>query len=305
MNLETQFIKNLEVECYSPRTIKSYNFHIKSFLKFCKGKHTQERIYDYLQYLRRRNNSESTVNTAWSALIYFYQKVIDEPMRIRKPNIRRKKGLPKPVDRTVIRKLELAATTHRELLIVQFYYSTGMRRGEGIKARFDHIDWNQGLIRVDEGKGNKDRITIISKKVLRKLHIIKEQRELEGDKNPYIFKTKPKQKYGKYCYIAGSTVARYLEILSEKAKLDRVVTPHQLRHSFATHCLEDGVPMPYVQEWLGHENIETTRRYQKVMKRNYSRATNPLDNLDEGIAWEKGHNTGKHGVMSQTVGFIH
>ena len=149
-------------------------------------------------------------------------------------------------------------------------YSGGLRRSELINLKIADIDSKRMLIRITQSKGNKDRHTLLSEKLLILLR-------------DYYKYHKPKywlfegQGGGQY---SATSIANILRKALKKAQVEKNATPHTLRHSFATHLLEQGINLRYIQELLGHSSIKTTEIYTHVSSKQLSKIKNPLDNLN-------------------------
>lgn len=266
------FSQYIEVQCYSEATKKAYLFHIRKFLNYYNNP-VQDNILRHLLYLKCIGKySASSLAIARSALIYFFEKIKHEKITIDIPVPKRPKQLPKPVDREIIIKLLNATTNLKHKVLIEFLYSSGTRLSETHKIRWKDIDLINGSVRVNHGKGNKDRLSILSKRLI--THLMDLQKISPTD-NPYVFFS---SQYPT-THISKKTVQKVLENSSKKANLGIIVTPHQLRHSFATHLLENGYDIRYIQELLGHTSIKTTQRYTLVTKNNLKKIRSPLDML--------------------------
>ena len=153
--------------------------------------------------------------------------------------------------------------------MIALLYSAGLRRSELIALTLRDIDSNRMTIRVIDSKGNKDRISTLSKFLLNYLRIYyKEYKPVE-----YLFEG---QKGGKY---SAESLGKVIVTASKRAKISQKVTPHILRHSFATHLLEDGVDLRKIQMLLGHNSLKTTEIYTHIATNYTSDIKNPLDSL--------------------------
>jgi site-specific recombinase XerD len=198
--------------------------------------------------------------------------VLEAPKVIAKiPRPRLAKTLPEVLGRDeVIRFLrEIPNIKHRAIVMVA--YSGGLRVSEVVRLRPGDIDTSRGLIHVRLGKGRKDRCTVLSGIALAALREYSKWVHPEGG---WLF---PGGRPGTHL------TARSVQHLVQRARLrsgmPKHVTPHTFRHSFATHLLEDGTDLRYVQELLGHARPETTMRYTRVMRRDIQRIRSPLDNI--------------------------
>jgi integrase/recombinase XerD len=161
-------------------------------------------------------------------------------------------------------------TNIRNKLITQFIFSTGVRISECMDMKIGSLDFNECTGTVVSGKGNKDRIIILSKKWIEEYKIYLQKRKVESE---YLFcnnEGKP---------LSVDTVQKFLKTAAKKASIVKNVSPHTLRHSFATSLLENDVNIRYIQQLLGHANLNTTQIYTKVNTNKLKIIKNPLDNL--------------------------
>lgn len=269
--LMNQFKQSVEVQCYSQATKKAYIYHIREFLKFYHDNLKQENIVKHLFYLKtKKNYSSSALNVARASLFYFFEKVLNQDIIIKIPTIKREKSLPKPVDREIILKLISNTENIKHKVLIELLYSSGLRLAEIVKVKWEDLDLINKTIRVNKGKGNKDRISILSNEVTKHLFILN---DLKVKDNKYVFFSNARPT----THISKKTVGKVLENASKKARIGFIATPHQLRHSFATHSLENGTDIRIIQSLLGHASPKTTMIYTKVTKRNLSKISNPLD----------------------------
>ena len=278
-----QFQELSEVQCYSNATKSTYLYHIKNFLKVYHDDLKQENILKYLVNLRKKGYSGSSINLVRAALLYFFKKVLKKKITIEIPTIRRKKPLPKPVDREVIIKLIENTKNLKHRILIELMYSSGIRLGEVVKIKWEDFDFINKIIRINNGKGGKDRLSILSNQVIQHLIDFKEISNFN-----YVFYSTVRP----HTHISKKTVQKVLENASKKSKLKFIVTPHQLRHSFATHLLEDGSDIRVIQDLLGHSSPKTTMIYTKVTKKNRSKIVSPLDTIN-GIKPENEYIGGK------------
>jgi integrase/recombinase XerD len=151
-------------------------------------------------------------------------------------------------------------------------YSSGLRVSELVRLRSEDLDSDRGLIRVRAGKGRKDRYTLLSDRAAEEIEI---HRRFQGDEVPWVF---PGGHDGRP--ITVRTVQKVVARIGERAGIRKKVTPHVLRHSFATHLLETGTDIRYIQELLGHASTKTTQIYTHVSRKDLARIRNPLDHLE-------------------------
>ena len=268
-----QFKQTIEIQSYSQSTIKSYKYHIEKFLNYYKPNLKQENILRHLYYLKTsKNYSPESLNLARASLIYFFEKILKQTITIDIPKIKRKKSLPRPETREVIIKLIQNISNLKHRVLIELMYSSGIRPFEAIKIQWNDIDVINKTIRVNQGKGKKDRLCLLSDFIIPHLLDLKEQKPVN---NSYIFFSQARPT----THITKKTLQKILEHSSIKSKLDYIVTPYQIRHSYATHSLEDGVDIRHIQVLMGHSSSKTTEIYTKVTQENLKKIRSPLDNL--------------------------
>ncbi|MBU1028517.1 MAG: tyrosine-type recombinase/integrase [Nanoarchaeota archaeon] len=272
-----QFIQTIEIQQYSVQTKQSYKFHIQKFLRYYHHNLNQENIITHLHYLTLRGYSPASISVARASLIYFYTKILKQSITIDIPTIKRNKSLPRPVNREIIQILLQVTTNLKHRIIIELIYSSGLRLEETINVKWEDLDYINKTIRVNLGKGKKDRLSILSDVVIQHLMDYKNQRI--NKESVYVFDSLARP----YTHISKKTVQKVLENACKKANLGFIVTPHALRHSFATHSLEDGTDLRYIQDMLGHSSPKTTMIYTKVTKKNLMKIKSPLDSLQEQL----------------------
>ncbi|MBS3108196.1 tyrosine-type recombinase/integrase [Candidatus Woesearchaeota archaeon] len=260
------YLNELKLKGFSPKTIKCYTYHIEKFLKtITKSREliTNQDIKAYLINLINEGYTSSTIRLTEAALTSFFKKLKIEDL----PRPKKAKTLPKVLSKQEIKSLIDVTDNLKHKLAIELLYSSGMRVSEIINLKKSDIDIEKNRLFVRAGKGNKDRITIYSnslnKRLLKYILTVNSEYLFPGRKGKYTVKS----------------VQKILDIARKKANMQKKVTPHMLRHSFATHLLEQGVDTRIIQKLLGHENIRTTQIYTKVSDASFDKINNPLDNL--------------------------
>lgn len=254
--------EEMKLRGFSKKTIKSYCYHIKDFLEYC-GCYNKERKRDYILYLIERKLHSSTVRLA-SAAIDFYIINVKNDTSYKVPIPKRKKKLPNILTKEQIGAMIKSTINLKHRMIIELLYSSGLRLSELISLNVEDLDQKNGTIRVRQGKGSKDRITIISKPLASRIMEFKQfGRLFEGRNGSYSPKS----------------VQLVLEKAAKNAGIRQKVTPHMLRHSFATHLLEKGVDIRYIQDLLGHSRLQTTQIYTHIANTRIKGIENPLDDI--------------------------
>ncbi len=253
--------QEMRLRNFSPKTIRAYLYYNKELLRFTNHKSlleiNRQDIKDYLDYFINIGKSTSTVNLAINAVKFYYDSILGRKFfstdfGIKRP--KKEKRLPVVLSKEEIIKMISSIDNIKHKLIIQILYTSGLRVSEIINLNINYIDFYRKTIFVKGGKGKKDRITIISEKVLENIN----KYLLEYKPITYIFENMNGRK------ISQRTVQKVVLTAAKKAGINKNISPHTLRHSFATHQIENGVNLRYVQAMLGHARLETTQIYTKV-----------------------------------------
>jgi len=258
-----QALELMEVECKSESTIKQYQRHIKGFTDFYGERPKQKCIIKYLHYLRKkRKYDKSSMNVARSALLYYYRVVLEQQILIKIPSQKRRKSIPKPLPKNIIKKIIENTKNPKHRLLFELTYDGGFRPEEAVSLQWEDVDWENQSIMINRGKGDKDRPSYLSETVMRHLRDYKEIQEKENPNCIYIFDSKQRPNY----HICKGTFAKKMKKVAKRLGIEMRVYPYALRHSFATHLKESGEPIEDIQPRMGHSNIKTTLGYAKVAK---------------------------------------
>lgn len=262
----TKLSEACDLRGYSPKTKKAYHHVSCAFFRFINRTSFNLGHEAVRSYLLSLDVSINTARLHYSALSFLFSKVLHNPFTTEQiPPKRRPKQLPKVLSKGKIKRLIDSTSNVKHRVIIELLYSTGLRLQELVNLKRADIDFDSNTILVRHGKGGKDRLTIIGESL--KNDLLKLYSETSG---PYVIQGR-KGKYSK------KSVQKVLE------KAGRLIgarlTPHMLRHSFATHLLEDGIDIRYIQKLLGHVSVSTTQVYTHVAKSELARIQNPLDKL--------------------------
>lgn len=264
MNLQELLHKienELKLRAYSRRTIESYLACLNEYFKYIKDVRREPeiaRIKEYLLEKQARGQSSQTINVHLQAIKYFYREVMRSEADIEIRFAKTASKLPIVLSRSEIARIIESIENPKHKLLIALSYGAGLRVSEGINLKIRDVDLEELTIHIKGAKGNKDRITTLPEKLcvdLKKLISLR-------DANEYIFAS---NRGGK---LDQRSAQKIFENALHRAGIQKEATFHSLRHSFATHLLENGVDVRYVQELLGHANIRTTQIYTKV--------TNPM-----------------------------
>ena len=268
------FLQKLELKQYALSTAKTYINLFEVFINHFKywelTQIDEEQIRSYIQGLVQQGKSSSYLNQMINSIKFYYEVVLEMPNRfysIERPI--KKNKLPKVLSKNEISSIIQAANNIKHKCIVSLLYSAGLRRGELINLKLSDIDSERMVINVIQGKGNKDRLTILSTSVLKDLRIYFK----EWNPQIYLFEG---MRGGKY---SPQSVNQIIKKAAKKAKIKKNVTTHMLRHSFATHLLEAGTDLRYIQVILGHSSTKTTEIYTQVAVNNIKTIESPIESL--------------------------
>jgi integrase/recombinase XerD len=268
-----EFLKNLETEIkiakLSPYTVKNYVMFNKQLLEHANKNPEQIEQQDIKYFLAEKMAERASAsNILFLASIRFaYTNILqkDPTAGVKRP---KKEGkIPSVLSKQEVLKLFDATDTLKSNLILQTIYSSGLRVSEIVKLRKQDLDFNENTGWVRAGKGNKDRMIILSKKLSIKL---KKFIEKNQDWNYIFSKNNP---------LTTRNIQKIVQKAAKKSEIEKEVHPHTLRHSFATHLLDGGTDLRKIQTLLGHASIATTQIYTHVSQEQIKSIKNPLDSL--------------------------
>ncbi len=264
---------DLKLRGFSQQTIKMYLFYNQKFLEYTKKQPedvTEDDIKDYLAFKFSDDAlSNASIALIKAALKFFFSETLGKKLSdIRTP--KKSNKLPVVLNRNEIINLIEKTENLKHKLIIELLYSTGLRLSECVNLKYSNIDLSEGIGWVRSGKGSKDRIFIISE-IFKKdlLHYIE---NTKSNTKGYIFLVNGKKMSTRGIQYAIKTAAK-------RAGIEKDVHVHTLRHSFATHLLENGVDIRKIQKLLGHSNLQTTQIYTQVSSEEIKKIKSPLDML--------------------------
>ena len=272
MNLQEllQKIRNeLRLRSYSPKTIKSYSGCLSEYFKYIKIIKKYPDINLIKKYLLEKqdgNLSSQTINLHLQAIKYFYREIMKSKIPIEIKFAKTPSKLPVVLSRNEIEKIINSIKNSKHRLFISLAYGTGLRVSEVINLKIKDISLDEATLHIKGAKVNKDRIGIISEKLITSLKELATLKKLEE----YVFES---NRGGK---LTERTAQKVFENALKKTGIKKSATFHSLRHSFATHLLENGTDVRYVQELLGHANIRTTQIYTKVTNPKLKNIKSPL-----------------------------
>lgn len=272
------YLELLERKRYSPSTIKTYRAYFSDFMEYHKGRNIDRLkvadINKYILYLvNEKKISVSQQNMRINAIKFYYEQIKGGQRQYYGGITRAKeyKSLPEVLSRNEVARILACLSNRKHRCMISLIYSAGLRRSELLNLTPKDIISERMLVRI-MGKGRKCRYSLLSEKLLKDLReYFKEYRPqkwlFEGDT--------PGEQY------SASALVKILKEAASRAGIKHRVHVHMLRHSFATHLLEQGTDLRTIQELLGHNDIKTTSIYLHVTSAHKSSIPNPLDSLDD------------------------
>ena len=270
------FIEQLKMRRYSPNTIKAYTPTLTRFLEFNADREPEEiepeQIRAYILHLVENTDvSASYQNQAINAIKFYYEAALGreiEPITIQRP--RKEKKLPNVLSEEEIALILKQITNLKHKCAMYLIYSAGLRRSEVLNLKPTDIDSQRNCIIIRDAKGKKDRTTLLSEKALLLLReYYKQYRPTE-----WLFEGADGGQY------STTSLRKILQRAVAKASIKKEVTLHTLRHSFATHLLERGTDLRYIQALLGHRSSKTTEIYTHITRKGFENLKSPLDDMD-------------------------
>ena len=255
---------------FSKATVKSYVLYNKKFLEFIEKKPNEIIEQDVKLYLAERlDDGLSTKSLALikAALAFYYNEILGNKFEIKTPKI--KKSTPVVLTKQEVSMLFSHIKNPQYLLMLKMYYACGLRLSECITLKVKDIDTLENVVWVRDGKGGKDRMSILSKNLSQSL---KNHIESSGKKkDSFLFVNR----YGNP--FNPRTIQKVIEKAKHDSGIHKDVHIHTLRHSFATHLLEAGTDIRHIQELLGHSDLSTTQIYTTVSNQELKKIKSPLD----------------------------
>lgn len=269
-NLEKLKIE-LKSRGYSQNTISTYLFHNQKFLKFTKKQPeniTSEDVKEYVAYLiSDLNQNASSVSLMLSSLKFLYSEILEKDIFKKIKTPKKQRRLPDIPSKEEIKKLIDSTKKLRNKLLIEFMYASGLRVSECASLKQSDLDLEEKTGLLKSGKGGKDRFFILSEKLVEDL-----KKYFKKHDDEYLFP-------GPKGHISIRNIQRIISNSAKKAKINKKIYCHILRHAFATHLLEAGVDIRKIQELLAHSNLQTTQFYTQVSTKELKKVKSPLDDI--------------------------
>lgn len=271
-----EFLKKLEVELKisknSEYTLKNYIKSNKQLFDFTKKTPEEMNEDDVKIYLAEKLNSSSSSSTILflSAIKYAYSSILKKDITASIKRPKKEKKIPNVLTKKEILEILDVFDTPKSKLMISMLYACGMRVSELTKLKINDLDFNEKTGFIKQAKGKKDRMFNIPSFLLNDLQ---KQTDIQKQKNQeYLFT-------GSKGPLTSRNIQKMLSLAASKTNIKKGVHPHTLRHSFATHLLENGIDIRKIQELLGHSDLSTTQIYTHISSEELKKIKSPLDNL--------------------------
>ena len=277
--LRQKMIRAMELRNLAKGTQRDYPLSVIGATRYYQkspDKLSKKMVEDYLLYLKNgKGNTPGSCSVAASGLRFFYNHVADKKIPIDYRFSKKRTRLPTVLTPEEVLRLIHTPKNLKHRLILMTAYSAGLRASEVAALKPEHIDSKQMLIKVEAGKGGKQRYTILSVKLLKQL------RDYYKTYKPQAYLFPSSYKHNKNQALCYTSVSSIYENARKKAKIKKGAGIHTLRHSFATHLLEAGYDLRRIQMLMGHTRLSTTMIYLHVSRETLSKIPSPLDLIDK------------------------
>lgn len=258
--------EELKLRNYSPKTVKNYSACLREYL-LVGGTMDTAQVRAFILRKLESGKAPETANLYLNAIGFYRREVLKVSGKVEVPFARRNRRLPVVLTRGEIEKMLSTVKNRKHYLILALAYGAGLRVSEVVRLKVEDLRLEEGLILIRDGKGGKDRLTLFPEKLRSEFEFLLKGRDF----SEFLFLS---ERGGR---LTERSAQKVFERASGDARVGKSATFHSLRHSFATHLLENGVDIRYVQELLGHQNIRTTQRYTHVTNPKLRQIQSPLD----------------------------
>jgi len=258
--------KELKLRNFSKKTIKSYIYEVERFLSYAKFCGLNEETVREYTLGSLENKNPSSVAHSISILSFFFEVILKQKIDV--PHPKRNKILPDILTHEEIKRMIGATLNLKHKLIIRLLYGCGLRVSEIINLRKHNLNFDEDLIKVSLAKGRKDRFVKIPNSLKKDL-----EKYCSLNESKILF---PSNRGGK---LTTATIRAIIKNATRKTGIKKNVSPHTLRHSFATHLLEQGIDLRIIQKLLGHSSIKTTQIYTRISQQSIKNVRSPLDSL--------------------------
>lgn len=272
IDVECSVRRELERRKMSPRTIETYSNCIKKFLEFTNKTIDQinkKDALDFLNYLQERKYSGNSLNVYHMAIRFLMEDILRKNIRLDIKYCKRPMRLPEVLTREEVLRILESIKNHKHRLIISLLYGAGLRVSELLNLKVKEINFENKYGFVRRGKGNKDRIFILPEKIYFQLKELINSENLSDE--DFLFLTNRREQY------SPRTIAEIIKTACKINEIKRKIHPHTMRHSFATHLIQNGNSVSEVQSLLGHKSPETTMVYVHLASPKLIGIKSPLD----------------------------
>lgn len=251
-----KMLRELKILNYSIKTQNAYLRCVRDYVVFCGGKFSVdiEDIKNFLLLKEGEGSAPETRNVYLNAIRFFIKRILNIPVRLDIRFARRNLRLPVVLSHSEVLKIIGVIKNFKHRVLISLAYAAGLRVSEVVKLKIRDLDFDEKLVYVRNAKGGKDRISVLSENLISDLQALILDRS--GDKHVFL-----SNRGGK---LTTRTAQKIFANALNLTGMHKNATFHSLRHSFATHLLEGGTDIRYIQVLLGHKDIKTTQRYTKV-----------------------------------------
>ena len=266
--------EDLRSRKYSPRTLRAYLYYNALICRFLQKPPEEIHSEDIVKFLaaleKQKDYSSSSLNLAISAIKFFYKYVLEKDYVYERNRPKHDRRLPMILSKAEISKILSHEKNLKHRLLLMLAYSSGLRVSEVVNLKKEHIDISRGVIHVEFAKGRKDRCTILSQKAA----LVIAEYLSTYDIQTWLFPGQPVTKA-----LSIRSAQKIFDKAVRHAEIHKKLSIHSLRHSFATHLIESGTDIRYIQTLLGHSNLRTTERYTHIAQSSVLNIRSPLDTL--------------------------
>lgn len=267
--LQKEFVELLRLRKYSQRTIKAYSSTLLLLNEYLEkndlvsiDRASFEQIKKYFLFLTlEKKVSDSAIRVCRFAIEYYRNEIVLKPIKLDFAyGIRKKESIPTIFSKDEVKKILNSTNNLKHKMVLSLLYSSGLRLSEVIHLKVKDVNLDELTLVVKEGKGKKDRISVFSEKLVSDISLFLEDRK----PNEFLFLSNQKSASGSDKPLSPRTVEKIFEQALQKSGVKKQGSPHDFRHSFATHLLESGTDIHFIQKLLGHKNLSTTSIYTKL-----------------------------------------
>jgi len=262
--------QELKIRGFSQNTLDAYIYHNQRFLNFCNKSPREvnnKDIKNYIESLIDKKLASASVRLVFNALKFYYTWILRRKLFNDLILPKREQKIPVFLTKKEVSDLLNVIKNPKHHLLIEFIYASGLRVSEVVRFKVENIFIDEAIAIVKQGKGKKDRKVILSEKFVEDL-----RNYLRRKKEGYLFE-------GRNGHLTERSVQEIISKAAKKARINKNVHPHSLRHSFATHLIESGTNTSTLQKLLGHSSLRTTQMYVHLSDKDIKSIESPLDSL--------------------------